>query len=276
MTDDLHIPQDDLVLHAMQALSYEEAEPLRYHLASCAECRGRLAAVNGDLALVSLSVARKPVPEGAKQRFMQKIASAGTAGGLRPATVMPIERATARRSSSLSWLAVAALLLVAAGLGYQIMRLNGQLRAQSDRLARLTAANADLTASNAHAHEVLELMTAPHAQRAVLTAASSRPVPMGRAVYLAESGALIFQGSNLARLPENKTYELWVIPANGHPPMPAGMFKPDSMGYASIMMPPLPKGVMAKAFGVTVEKAGGSDTPTMPIVLSGAATLAGE
>lgn len=276
MTDDLHISQDDLVLHAMQALSYEEAEPLRYHLASCTECRGRLAAVSGDLALVSLSVARKPVPEGAKQRFMQKIASAGTAGGVRSTSVVPIERAPARRSSSLPWLAVAALVLLAIGLGYQIMRLNGQLRAQSGQLAQLTAANADLTARNAQANEILEVMTAPHAQRAVLTAGSSRPVPMGRALYLAESGALIFQGSNLARLPENKTYELWVIPANGHPPMPAGMFRPDAMGYASVMMPPLPKGVMAKAFGVTVEKAGGSDTPTMPIVLSGAATATGE
>jgi len=31
----------------------------------------------------------------------------------------------------------------------------------------------------------------------------------------------------------------------------------------------LPKGVEAKAFGVTVEAEGGSATPTMPIVLVG-------
>jgi hypothetical protein len=34
--------------------------------------------------------------------------------------------------------------------------------------------------------------------------------------------------------------------------------------------------VMAKAFGVTIENAGGAETPTMPIVLSGAASSAGE
>jgi anti-sigma-K factor RskA len=34
-------------------------------------------------------------------------------------------------------------------------------------------------------------------------------------------------------------------------------------------MPPLPKGVEAKAFGVTVENEGGSTTPTQPIILAG-------
>jgi Anti-sigma-K factor rskA/Putative zinc-finger len=276
VTDDLHISQDDLVLHAMQALSYEEAESLRHHLASCAECRGRLAAANGDLALIALSVARKPVPDGAKERFLQKIATVGAAGGARPTPVTRIDNVPARRSSPLAWLAAAALLLLSAGLGFQIMRLNDKLRSTSERAEQLATANADLTAENAHAHEVLEVMTAPHVQRAVLTASASRPVPTGRAVYLAESGALIFQGSNLARLPETKTYELWLIPANGQAPMPAGMFRPDAAGYASVMMPPLPKGVTAKAFGVTVENAGGSSTPTMPILLSGAATAAGE
>jgi hypothetical protein len=276
MTDDLHISTDDLVLHAMQALSYDEAEPLRHHLLDCAECRGRLAAVNGDLALVSLSVARKPVPEGARQRFQQKIASSGAAGGVRTPSVIPIDQGQPRRSSPLPWLVVAALLLLAAGLGFQIMRLNGQLHSASERATELADANADLTEKNTHAQHLLDLMTAPHAQRAVLTGPASRPMPMGRTVYLADTGALVFQGNNLARLPENKTYELWLIPMNGHKPMPAGMFKPDAMGYASVMMPPLPKGVMAKAFGVTVEQAGGSDTPTMPIVLSGTATFAGE
>ncbi len=275
MSEDLHIAPDDLVLHAMQSLSHLEAEPLRYHLAHCAECRGRLSTINGDLALISLSVARKPIPEGARQRFLDKLATTGAAGGARPSSVEPID-SPARHSSVLPWLAAAALLLLCAGLGFQIMRLNGRLRSESDRAAQLAAVNADLVAKNTDAHHLLTLMTAPHAQHAVLTAATSRPVPMGRAVYLAEMGALVFQGSNLAHLPENKTYELWLIPMNGHPPMPAGMFRPDAAGNASVMMPPLPKGVMAKAFGVTVENAGGSGTPTMPIVLSGAATVAGE
>jgi anti-sigma-K factor RskA len=38
-----------------------------------------------------------------------------------------------------------------------------------------------------------------------------------------------------------------------------------------VVLPPLPKGVEAKAFGVTVEDEGGATTPTLPIILVGAA-----
>jgi len=72
-------------------------------------------------------------------------------------------------------------------------------------------------------------------------------------------------------LPPNKTYELWVIPASGAP-IPAGTFRPDASGSGSVVMPSIPQGVQAKAFGITVENAGGSQTPTMPIILSGAAS----
>ena len=75
----------------------------------------------------------------------------------------------------------------------------------------------------------------------------------------------------MASLPADKTYELWVIPANGSAPIPAGTFTPDATGNASVVMPPMPEGIPAKAFGVTIEKAGGSSTPTAPILMAGAA-----
>jgi anti-sigma-K factor RskA len=67
----------------------------------------------------------------------------------------------------------------------------------------------------------------------------------------------------------NKTYELWLIPANGQAPIPAGLFQPDANGTASVVFPSLPVGIDAKAFGVTVEDAQGAATPTLPIVMSG-------
>lgn len=277
MTDDSqHISPEELMLHAMQALPRADGESVGMHLAECAMCREEIAALNGDLALVALTVARRPVPQGAKERFMQRLVVAGPVGGMRrtESPVVPIDRGR-KRAEWFPWAAAAALLLLAIALGAQVMRLSEKLRVETEQAAQLEESNRELGEKNAHAQEVLELMTTPRAQRAVLMAATSRPVPVGRAVYLAESGALIFQGTNLARLAEGKTYELWVIPANGNAPMAAGMFRPDARGDASVMMPSLPKGVPAKAFGVTIEKAGGSQTPTMPIVLSGAAT-AGE
>ena len=70
-----------------------------------------------------------------------------------------------------------------------------------------------------------------------------------------------------------KVYELWIIPAGGSAPIAAGTFHPDAGGNASILMPKLPQGVTAKAFGITVENEGGATTPTMPIIMAGAAGL---
>ena len=90
------------------------------------------------------------------------------------------------------------------------------------------------------------------------------------AVDVASKGALIFTASNLEPLQPGKTYELWLIPAAaGASSIPAGTFRPDEHGNASVIMPSLPKGIEAKAFGVTIEDEGGSPVPTLPIILAG-------
>ena len=77
-----------------------------------------------------------------------------------------------------------------------------------------------------------------------------------------------FLASNLQALPPQKAYELWLIPMNGAP-IPAGVFKPDAHGSAAVVEPPLPAGVQAKAFAITVEPESGSSAPTLPVVMLG-------
>ncbi len=274
MTERDHVPQEDLTLYAMQALPAEEAAAVRAHLETCAECRAELAAISGDLAAVAMSVDQQAVPQGARQRFLNRISADATEReGKADRQVVPITAGRpARRPRSVAWIpwaAVAALVILAVALGMRINTLNQQLRQESIEAAKQAAASS-------HAQEVLDVLTAPTAQRAVLISSKSRPEPTGRAVYLANRGGLIFQASNLDPLAENKAYELWVIPANGKAPIPAGTFRPDATGSASVVLPPLPTGVPAKAFGVTIERAEGSQTPTAPIILSGAASNAGE
>ena len=266
MTDDRHIAQEDLALHAMQALSIEESSAVRLHLVGCDACRTELAELSGDLALIAMSVEQHPLPEGARQRFLDRIAVDRVA--VQPsagASVVSIEKARSanRPPAWLAWSAAAALLLLAIGLGIRVRSLNEQL----DETAKLVATQA---LENRHAQEVLDLLTAPEAQHVLLTAQKTSPAPAARAVYAASRGALLLEASNLKPLPEGKTYELWVIPANGSAPIPAGRFWPDAAGSASLVLPKIPEGVLAKAFGVTIEKNEGSATPTAPIVLSGA------
>jgi anti-sigma-K factor RskA len=127
-------------------------------------------------------------------------------------------------------------------------------------------------ADSAQARAVMETLTDPTAQRITLMKQDSPPSgPCGKAIYMPDKGMLTFIATGLDPLQPYKTYELWLIPADGRDPIPAGTFKPDDRGNASVLMPELPKGVPARSFGVTIEDDGGAQTPSMPIVLAGGA-----
>jgi len=261
-----HIPEEDLALHAMQALTPEEERAAQAHLDICTYCRAALAEALADVSLVGLSAEQQGPPEGARQRLMARIANTPQQSdpALRAVSPLPAREIPRRRYELgwLGWAAAAAMLAVAVYLGYSNHRLQQQLGEDRGQIARL-AAGAD------RAEAMTEALTSANAKQVTLTETKGPPKPVGHATYLPRRGALIFVASNLRPVPANKTYELWLIPANGKAPMPAGLFRPDASGSASVVMPTLPEGIEAKAFGVTVEDAQGSPTPTLPIVMAG-------
>ncbi len=265
MTGNGHNTQEDLASYAMRGLPIEESASIRTHLQSCSACRAELAEVCGDLALLGIAVPQQPLPEGARQRFLDKIAS--TAEMKTPAPLAEVTAITVKRGARywVPWVAAAAMAIAAVSLGVQNRAL---IEEQQDQLRMIT----NLAARASQAQQLLEVLTAPTAQRVTLTEGKLPAQPTARATYLPERGGLVLQATNLKPLPEDKTYELWIIPANGTAPVPAGLFHPDTVGSATLVLPPLPSGVVAKAFGVTIENAGGATTPTAPIVLSGAAS----
>src|ERR1700691_1019679 len=103
----------------------------------------------------------------------------------------------------------------------------------------------------------------------IVLALKAQPQPQGKAFYLRSRGSLVFLATNMPPLPPNKAYELWLIPTQGAP-MAAGMFKPDTHGRGTVINPPLPAGMEAKAFAITVENEAGASKPTMPLVMMGA------
>jgi Anti-sigma-K factor rskA len=266
MTGNEHYTQEELASYAMQSLPVEESASIRTHLQTCATCRTELAQVCGDLALLGLAVEQQPLPAGARERFLSKIAaSPAVKAEERSAEVTPISVKTPRRGARFwtPWIAAAAMAIAAISLGVQNRALNDELNDESNLVKNLAA-------QASKAQQVLEVLTAPSAQRLTLTEGKAAPQPSARATYLPERGGLILLATNLNPLPEGKAYELWVIPANGTAPVPAGVFHPDAAGNATLVLPPLPVGIAAKAFGVTIEKASGATSPTLPIILSGA------
>jgi len=160
------------------------------------------------------------------------------------------------------WETAAAVTAVCISLGVEDKKLGDTVNSESSLLTTLSA-------KAARAQQIAEVLNAPKAQRVTLTLTQHAADPSGHAIYLPDRGALLFQAENLKPLGPGKTYELWVIPADGKAPVPAGVFKPDARGYASVVLPQLPPGIAAKAFGVTIENDPGALTPTMPIVLAG-------
>lgn len=294
-----HYEPEDLALFAMQLLPENEAAEIAAHVEQCAECRQELAAAQGDLAVFAHSVDLHSPAGQARERLMKQVAkekkavaidrAAADAAAFVPAAearreeAVPLasygrglgsgkyldeEEAPRRRGGVrvlpwLGWAAAAALAFMA-----------GSLYQQRDALQKIVATQSSTMNETlpevVTARQLMATLTDPAAKRVVLnTTPEALPQPQGRATYVASKGALVFIANNLQPLAPAKTYELWLIPASGQVPIPAGTFHPDAGGNASVILPPLPKGVEAKAFGVTIEAEGGATKPTLPIILVG-------
>jgi NTP pyrophosphatase (non-canonical NTP hydrolase) len=305
MSEPRQITSEDLALFAMQLLSKEEMAEVAAHVAQSEEARQELAEIQGDLAIYAHTADMHSPPALARERLMKQVTREKKAIPIdRPATVethgieavgrtepvaaegthgsggqrstlglgsgealveeMPKRSLAAQLFPWAGWAVAAGLAMGAGDLYYQRDALRGAVVTQASRIDHLAA---DAAASK----QVLDTLTDSSAKRVTLvTKGQTAPLPTGRATYVASKGTLIFLANNLEPLQPAKTYELWLIPVTaGANPIPAGTFRPDERGNASVILPTLPKGVEAKAFGVTVEDEGGSTTPTLPIILVG-------
>jgi anti-sigma-K factor RskA len=244
---------ENLALFALGSLTGDELTVLEKHLEECAACRRELEQLRGDMALMAMSVGGPKPPARARQRLLDAIAHEPHRTSLR-----------ARRAwwTLARWYAAAALALLAGWFWRQSDQL-------SQRVARLESQSAEQQAQLQQAREVVATLTATDALVVPVTAPNTPPQPQGKAIYVRDKARLIFVASNMPALPPQKAYEVWLIPVQGAP-IPAGVFKPDARGSAIVIHPPLPAGVEAKAFAITVEPEAGSSSPTMPIVMMGA------
>jgi anti-sigma-K factor RskA len=256
--------EGDLPLYALGTLDEAACKLVESHLAECPECRRELMELRGDMALLGLSSVGPAPPAHARTRLLAAIAREPRSA--RNVVTRNITGTIARRAPQWWTLVPAALSLVLLIACLVLWRQNVILRQDVNILISQT--NQD-HADAERARRVLSVLSAPDAMRVTLVAANTRPQPQGKAIYASRTGGLVFIASNFAPAPPKKAYELWLIPAAGGVPIPAGVFKPDAAGSATVLMPPLPKGTAAKAFAITIEPETGSAAPTPPIVLSG-------
>ena len=304
MSHEDEISIDTLALYAMDLLEPAERAEVAEHLHVSPEARHELALVLGDLAAFAVTAEVHSPPALTRQRLLKQIArerksvpfnqpvrpnqqidqnqpsafagyAAQTSAYASQQSAPPprsIRRNPVEETDTRSGFATAMPYVgwaLAAGMSFAaFIQYNQRISAESNmHIAQNEMVRSE--ADSAQARAVLQTLTDPAAQRVSMGFPGTPPPPAGKATYMPDKGMLTFIASNMAPLPPYKTYELWLIPAIGDP-IPAGTFKPDDRGNAAVMLPELPKGIPAKMFAVTIEDDGGSQSPTMPMVLAGA------
>lgn len=278
MKNEQHIADVDLALYAIGALMPKEAEPIKAHLQSCAQCREDVRLNMLALAAYAQTTPEVAPPEAARNRFLAKVSQtpqvmAGERVKVNPQVKPQSSQSGQPQNSPSFWRNVFGSgwsPVLAGGLVVALMIVGiDDLRKRSEiepliRQARRGAVD------SAQLAQIMDLLTSPQAKKVALhPGAVAAPPPEGRVVYAARTGKLLLTASNLHPLPAGKVYELWILQPDGKKPLPSGTFVPDANGYATMILAGAPEGLNVQGFGVTIENSGGSDTPTLPIVLSG-------
>jgi anti-sigma-K factor RskA len=262
--------EEDFDLYALGALEGDEKQAIESHVAECAPCARKLAEAQGRMAMLALAAPRVEPSPAVKQRLMAQVradadADAATSSIAAPATSRPPQTRERAPSFFDRWRAAviipafAVLALATAMLWRENRDLDGQL-------AALRESAHEQQQQLDEARNLGEMMESRDTVTVALAPQPGMPQGSAHVMYNAKMGMLMYDGE-IAPAPAAKSYQLWLVPAEGKP-INAGVFNPVS-GRADHWMMKLPQGVDPKMFAVSLEPAGGMPQPTGPMVLIG-------
>ena len=215
--------------YALHALDPVEEREFEEHLRRCSRCQEELASLQETAAALAHGVPAPPPSAALRGRILHQIAEEKRR---ERSTVVPFRR---RLAFPVAASLAAAAAAVAIGLGIWAGSLSSSL--SEERAAR------------AGEEEAL----------AVLANADARRIPLSGAegvLVVARTGEAALLVSGLARAPEDREYEVWVI-ENGSP-SPAGLFS-GGPSSAVALERHVPDGATV---AVTLERRGGVSKPT--------------
>jgi anti-sigma-K factor RskA len=243
--------QELLPAYSVGALSEEEAREVELLLTRCPDAAADARAY-ARIARAMHAVAPTQMPPAALRDQIMKeaaLASAFMAQSRAPTALPPSKRSgpapapPAKRRATV-WIAAvgaAAALLLLTNV-YWIAQVDSMRRDADAREALL----AQIAAPDAR---YVDLMS-PDGARAY-----------ARVAWMPGGGAAVLRGEGLPPLPPDRTYQLWLIGADGVP-VSAGVFQSDADGDALLIFEPSAPLNEIAAIGISTEPAGGSPAPT--------------
>ena len=222
--------------YVLGSLDPEERRAFESHFAECAECAAEVASLRPVVSALATAVPQVTPRAELRHRILSSAASRA------PADAHIHNR---KSPAALTWLPLAAAIIIAVGASVYAMRLQrqiDQLQARFDQAQATTA-----------------VLAAPDLARIDLQGQPVAPDARARALW-SRSRGLVFTAANLPRAPEGRTYQVWVVTAQA--PVSAGLLIPDSNGVGTqYYMTPVDIAPPV-AVAVTLEPAGGVPAPT--------------
>ncbi|HET7468132.1 MAG TPA: anti-sigma factor [Gemmatimonadales bacterium] len=255
-------PQDLAAAYALGALSADEARRFEAFLAVSPETQREVREYREVAALLALDgpEGAGSLPGGLRDRVLERVAEQ------KNRALRPMARGQAPRPSSVVWVALAATLLLAVGLGAGLVSVRGRVAALQGELAARNA-TLDRTAQQlAERDATLNSILEPGVELYQLTS-SGDPEPGIQLFWNRQRNQAIVHGFRLKPVPSGKAYQLWFIKDGA--PIPSVTFKPEPDGHAEVEHVTVPGAGVLSAAAVTVEPEAGSAQPTSPVVLLG-------
>ena len=217
--------------YAIDALSPEEAEEFRKHLAACTACCDEVRELREVAALMGASESNT-VPPQLKARVM----AAADRTPQMPPRVRHLRSVPGNRwTPRLLVAAAAAVLAVAAGIGYNAMQ----------------------EPEHVMAAPVSQVFNAPDAHHATVKTSNGGEISVATSPSL---GKMAVETDDLPELGSGQVYQLWTL-SSGQAAS-AGLLEDPDAG-AAMAMPD-----SGTAVAITIEPAGGSDQPTTEPIMS--------
>jgi anti-sigma-K factor RskA len=226
---DNHEEQELLPAFALGSLDAEDADRVRKHVARCRACREELASFQRVTDRLAAGVPAEDPPAWLESRIMEKVLSSRRRRSF--PEILGVKRPVLA--------AIAAALIVALGAGniYLITR-----PFQSQALV-------------------------PGLVTVVLTGTGETPQAYGTIVIDRDDNRGVLAVRGLAPLAASRAYQLWIIKEGER--RSGGVFNVSPDGYGSLQVT-VPAGFTGfTRFGISIEPAGGSPSPTGARVMSG-------